>query len=261
MGCHPNRDTLPRIESAFAVDEVERSELPEGPSLCGRTSSAGRTSGRPAVVRDTGVSSSVVMERRAGSGPVCAALAALGVSAARLRSQPLRPVLVVAGVALAFAMTVAIVGGSLVARQQALGQALGSLPDSAQGFRVDRFGTPLSRQTYGREDHEVRRVLGKLSPGVARRVVFFRQLRVAGQLVEIAGVDRLAQVIRLRSGRLPRTCTPASCEVLQIGGGGRARLHQGDVRLDRVGVAELRDPGCSATSRRRAPAPPRRRPC
>jgi len=33
MGCHPNRDTLPRIESAFAVDEVERSELPEGPSL------------------------------------------------------------------------------------------------------------------------------------------------------------------------------------------------------------------------------------
>ena len=69
-----------------------------------------------------------------------AAQAALGVSAARLRSQPLRPVLVVAGVALAFAMTVAIVGGSLVARQQALGRALGALPDSAQGFRVDRFG-------------------------------------------------------------------------------------------------------------------------
>ena len=195
-------------------------------------------------VADTGVSSSVVMERRAGSRVrYRAALAALGVSAARLRSQPLRPVLVVAGVALAFAMTVAIVGGSLVARQQALGQALGSLPDSAQGFRVDRFGTPLSRQMYGRADHEVRRVLGALSPGVARRVVFFRQLRVAGQLVEIAGVDRLTQVIRLRSGRLPRTCTPASCEMLQIGGSGRARLHQGDVRLDRVGVAELRDPG------------------
>ncbi len=33
MGCHPNRDTLPRIESAFAVDEVERGKLPEGPSI------------------------------------------------------------------------------------------------------------------------------------------------------------------------------------------------------------------------------------
>jgi FtsX-like permease family len=184
------------------------------------------------------------MERRAGSGArFRAALAALGVSAARLRSQPLRPVLVVAGVALAFAMTVAIVGGSLVARQQALGRALGALPDSAQGFRVDRFGTPLTRHAYARENREVRRVLGTLSPGEARRVVFFRQLRVAGQLVEIAGVDRLAQVVRLRAGRLPRTCTPASCEVLQIGGGGPTRLHQGDVRLDRVGVADLRDPG------------------
>lgn len=33
MGCHPNRDTLPRIESAFVLDEVERGELPDGPSL------------------------------------------------------------------------------------------------------------------------------------------------------------------------------------------------------------------------------------
>jgi hypothetical protein len=38
----------------------------------------------------------------------------------------------------------------------------------------------------------VRRVLRTLSPGDARRVVFYRQLRVDGQLVEIAGVDRLA---------------------------------------------------------------------
>src|SRR5438552_1644451 len=42
------------------------------------------------------------------------ARAALSVSAARLRSQPLRPTLVVLGVALAFAMVAAVVGGSLV---------------------------------------------------------------------------------------------------------------------------------------------------
>jgi ubiquinone/menaquinone biosynthesis C-methylase UbiE len=31
FGCHPNRDTLPRIESAFTVEEVERGEHP-GPA-------------------------------------------------------------------------------------------------------------------------------------------------------------------------------------------------------------------------------------
>ena len=33
MGCHPNRDTLPRIEAAFVIDELEQDELPFGPSI------------------------------------------------------------------------------------------------------------------------------------------------------------------------------------------------------------------------------------
>ena len=33
MGCHPNRDTLQRIEAAFAVDEVEQDVLPMGPKI------------------------------------------------------------------------------------------------------------------------------------------------------------------------------------------------------------------------------------
>jgi ubiquinone/menaquinone biosynthesis C-methylase UbiE len=33
QGCHPNRDTLPRIESVFAIDELERSEVPFGPKI------------------------------------------------------------------------------------------------------------------------------------------------------------------------------------------------------------------------------------
>jgi len=31
FGCHCNRDTLPHIEAAFEVEEVERGELPSGP--------------------------------------------------------------------------------------------------------------------------------------------------------------------------------------------------------------------------------------
>ena len=183
---------------------------------------------------DTGVSCSPVM----GS----ATRAALRVSAARLRSRPLRPVLVVSGVALAFAMLVAVVGGSLVARQQALKRGLNQLPASARGFRVDRFGLPLSKQTYRREDRAVRRVLGTLASGEVKRVVFFRQLRIGGQLVEMAAIDGLPDVLRLRRGRLPRTCTAASCEVVEIGGRGPSRLSEGDIHLRRVGVAELHDP-------------------
>ncbi len=33
FGCHPNRDTLPRIEAAFEVEEVERGEAPMGPKI------------------------------------------------------------------------------------------------------------------------------------------------------------------------------------------------------------------------------------
>jgi ubiquinone/menaquinone biosynthesis C-methylase UbiE len=33
QGCHPNRDTLPRIESVFAIDGLERSEVPFGPKI------------------------------------------------------------------------------------------------------------------------------------------------------------------------------------------------------------------------------------
>ncbi|HST25472.1 MAG TPA: hypothetical protein VLJ76_05745, partial [Gaiellaceae bacterium] len=170
-----------------------------------------------------------------------AARAVLSVSGARLRAQPLRPALVVLGVALAFAMLVSVLGGSLVARQQALGQALSQLPESARGFRVDLFGLPLTG-TYHQDDVTVRHVLATLSPGRPRRVIFFRQIRIQGEPVEIAGVDRLSEVVRLRSGRLPRTCTVARCEVLQIGSGGRSKLSEGGVNLARVGVADLRDP-------------------
>lgn len=137
-------------------------------------------------------------------------------------------------------MSVAVTGGSLVARQQALAKGLASLPENARGFRVDRFGTPLSDRTYAREDRAVRRVLGTLAAGNVRRVVFFRQLRIDGRLVEIAAVDRLPEIVRLQSGRLPRTCDAAACEVLQLGG--RASpLVEGDLRLRPTGVAELRD--------------------
>jgi ubiquinone/menaquinone biosynthesis C-methylase UbiE len=33
QGCHPNRDTLPRIESAFAIEDLDQGEVPFGPKI------------------------------------------------------------------------------------------------------------------------------------------------------------------------------------------------------------------------------------
>jgi hypothetical protein len=150
--------------------------------------------------------------------------------------------LVVGGVALAFATFLSVLGGSLVARQQSLGRALAAVPESTRAFRVDAFGGPLDGPTYRHEDAHVRRALAPLSKGAIRRVIFFRELRVQGERVELAAADDLARLLRLRSGRLPRTCTHARCEMLQIGTVGAPRLAEGGLRLQRVGVAALRDP-------------------
>src|SRR5437762_10724003 len=85
--------------------------------------------------------------------------APLAVAAARLRAQPLRPALLVGGVALAFAMLVAVLAGSLVARQQALRRTLAATPESVRGFRIDRFGVPLGARGYADADKRARRAL------------------------------------------------------------------------------------------------------
>jgi len=168
--------------------------------------------------------------------------APLAVAAARLRAQPLRPALLVGGVALAFALLLSVLGGTLAARQQSLHRTLEALPQSERGFRIDRFGLPLDSGGYAQADRRARRALAALGAGGTRRVVLFRELRVQGELVELAASDDLASIVRVRSGRLPRSCTAAECELLQIGGGGSARLDEGGLHLRRVGVASLRDP-------------------
>jgi hypothetical protein len=168
--------------------------------------------------------------------------APLGVAGARLRAHPLRFALVVAGVALAVAMLVAVLGGSLVARQQALAQSLAALPGVDRGFRIDRFGYPLDAGDFARADRRARRALAPLSGRPVRRAVLFRELRVQGELVELAAVDDLAGAVDLRSGALPSSCTAASCELLQIGPGGPPRLSEGGIRLRRTGIASLRNP-------------------
>src|SRR5205085_1944732 len=168
------------------------------------------------------------------------ARAPLVVAAARLRGHAGRAILVAAGIAASIAMLVGVEGGSLIARDRAVQRAVSALPASQQTFRVDAFGLAPG-QTYAEADRTIRGTLASLTTRRPLRAMFFRELRVAGGLVQLASLDDLGALARLRSGRLPRTCVPARCEVLQLGAGGRTTWGQQGIHLVRVGTGELRD--------------------
>jgi hypothetical protein len=166
--------------------------------------------------------------------------AAMLVAGARLRARPGRTALVLVGVAAATAMLVGVFGGSLIARERALQRAVARLPSGERSFNVDLVGLP-TQQRYARMDRTASAALSALSPTEPLRVGFFRDFWLDGEFVRLVGIDRLRDYVRLRSGRLPRSCRPDACEVLQIGEQGRRVLREGGIHLVRVGTAELRD--------------------
>src|SRR3954447_16517180 len=168
------------------------------------------------------------------------AAAPWNVAVGRMRARPSRSLLLAAGVAGATAMLIGVLGGGTVARDRAVQSALAELPAGERSFRVDSFGLPPG-ETYGAADRRVRRILAPLSPSEPITGTFFRQLVIGNGLVQLVSLDRLPSFVRLQSGRLPRTCVPARCEVLQLGSGGRSSWRQRGIDLVRVGVAEVPD--------------------
>ncbi len=167
------------------------------------------------------------------------ARAPLTVALARVRAQPGRALLVAAGVIAATAMLAGVLAANVTSQDQAVRRAVEELPPAEQTFRLDLFSA--SAVDTRRDDRVARRVLKSLAPTPVRRAVLFRTLRIDGELVRLAAVDRLAEAVRVEAGRLPRTCTPKRCEVLQIGTGGRGVLAEAGIAVVRVGTGTLRD--------------------
>ena len=142
--------------------------------------------------------------------------------------------------AVSIAMLLGVLGGSLAAQDRTLQRALASLPAAQRSFRIDSFGLPPG-ESYARAAAQARSALALLTPRPPLAVTSFTSLEVGGELVRLAGVDSLERLARLVSGRWPRTCVPARCEVVQVGYGGRAVLAQPGLRLVRVGSAVLPD--------------------
>ena len=164
-----------------------------------------------------------------------------GVALARLRSRPGRNVLLLLGIAAAAGMLVAVLGGTVIARDLSLQRLVRELPEDQRSFRVDLAGFPaFSREL--RPDDVARRALTELTNAKPIRVVAFRDVWLDGEFIRLSGIDGHRDRIHLVSGRFPSRCDAEVCEVLQVGSGGRRELDETGIHLLRVGMGELREP-------------------
>jgi hypothetical protein len=171
-----------------------------------------------------------------------AALAPVALGVARARSAPARWVLPALGVALATALLGAAAGGGAVAGEQAARDAVQGLAPAARSVRVSWAGG-LPAGT----DARARRLLSGLTPAGQTRSVLLQPSvamtitpHAARKAVQLAAITPLSRWVRLRSGRLPRSCTPSRCEVLAAGGGrAPGAIERSGTRLVTVGRATL----------------------
>lgn len=158
----------------------------------------------------------------------------------RIRRRSSGALLAAAGIAVGTAVLVGVFVGTKVAQDRSASQAVARIPAATRSVRAVWFGVP----TGTAEALPVldRAVLGRLAdlglPGPTR-IALFRESTVAGHFVSLGAVDGLAAFVILRSGRLPRPCTPARCEVLRLRGAGTLPSAPG-LRLVEVGTATLR---------------------
>ena len=167
------------------------------------------------------------------------ALAPLAVAAARARARPLRGLLVALGVAVATALLAVVLGGSVVTGEQTLRHSLAQLSPADRALRVNWLGLPPDGG-YAGIDRRAVSTLADLGARDPVRTTLFRETSVGGRLLELSAVDDAPRWMRLTAGRAPRSCTPARCEVVQVGGDAFRRADGPGLHLVRVGTGVLR---------------------
>jgi hypothetical protein len=165
-------------------------------------------------------------------------LAARRVAAAR------RPLAVAGfGIALASCALAAALAASAIVENRAVADAIDELRAGGRDVEVTWVGLRSSAsEGLDALDGRARAALGSIGLAPSARVLVYRDTRVAGELVRFAAVDGLARWVVVRSGRLPRACTPRRCETVALGNRGAMPAIQG---LPVVGVVEPR-PGTPA---------------
>ena len=144
------------------------------------------------------------------------------------------------GIAAAAAVLAGILVGATVAKDRSVAQNVERLPAATRAVRASWFGVPAGRdESWGVLDGQARAALAQLPTGEPVPIVLVREATLGGAFVGLAAVDGLAPHVLLRSGRLPRACTPERCEVLRLRGEGKLPDVPG-LRIVQVGTASLR---------------------
>ena len=166
------------------------------------------------------------------------AAAPLALVWARARARPGRGLLVVAGCTVALAGFGAVIGAGTATAELSTRHAVEALEPGQQLFTIGWFGTPPDGG-YAAIDRRATPALARLSGGPPARSLIFPQLNLGGGAVDLAALDDPGRYLRVVSGRLPRSCTPSRCEVVEVGGQLASRvIAQPGVRLVRVGKVE-----------------------
>ena len=166
----------------------------------------------------------------------------LKLAAVRLSARAPTAVLAAAGVAAGAAMLATVLAGTVVARDESVGSAVEEIPAAQRSIRAGWFGVPgQSTEEPAELDRRARQTLAGVAAGEPASFVLYRESTIAGTFLGLGAVDGLAEWVTLRSGRLPRTCEPARCEVVRLRGVGRIPNVPG-LRLVEVGEATLTSP-------------------
>ncbi len=145
--------------------------------------------------------------------------APLRLAAVRIIGSPGEHLLVAAGVAVTALALAGVLGGSLVARERAVQNAVRDLPDRERAVTAAWNGVSVRGSEYADLDPLAGRAVAPFRHGAPLvRAMLFRQTRVAGTLFDLAAITDPAPWVKLLAGRLPRPCTIRRCEVLRVGG-------------------------------------------
>jgi hypothetical protein len=154
----------------------------------------------------------------------------------RLRRRFATVLIAAVGIAAGAATLCVVLAAGSVAQDQSLGRAVARLPAEQRVVRASWFGAyspGLDRTVFA--------ALRGVAAEPPIRALQFRQTSVGGEVFSLGAVDRLPAWVRLRSGRLPRGCSPSLCEVVQVAGSGPIPNVPG-LRLRRVGRGDLVSP-------------------
>ena len=138
----------------------------------------------------------------------------------------------------AVAFLTGVAGGSAVSEDLALRHALASLPPAERALRIAWSGQ-VAPGGYAALDRSARRGGASLTGEPPTRSLELNDVRLGTGLVKLAAVDAIGRYVHLSTGRLPRACTSARCEVVQVGGAPLRRVDDFGVHLAVVGTGTL----------------------